>query len=229
MDLGLQDAVALVVGGAGYVGAAVSARLREEGATVVVASRSSTGDGTTSIGVDARDVASVGAAVSAVLAVHGRIDVLVVTAAPSAGTLDPARLTDPELVLDAVDGKAMVFLRLANAVLPHMRERAYGRIVVVSGQNGMLTGNLAGAVRNAATTVAAKNLADAAAGSGVAVNVVNPGNVVDEPGPDVATGAGGESSPQQIAALIAFLASPLSPVSGETIATGHRVRGVTAL
>jgi NAD(P)-dependent dehydrogenase (short-subunit alcohol dehydrogenase family) len=229
MDLGLQGAVALVAGGAGYIGSAVSARLREEGATVVVGSRSSTGDGTTSIGVDGRDAASVEAAVSSVIAVHGRIDVLVVTAAPSASTLDPARRTDPDLVLDAVDGKAMTFLRLANAALPHMRQRAYGRIVVISGQNGMLTGNLAGAVRNAATSVAAKNLADAAAGSGVTVNVVNPGSVVDEPGPDVAIGAGGESSPEQIAALVAFLSSPLSPVSGETIATGHRVRGIVAL
>ena len=42
-------------------------------------------------------------------------------------------------------------------------------------------------------------------------------------------GTPGQSSPQQIADLIAFLGSPLSAVSGESIAIGHRMRGVTAL
>lgn len=228
MDLRLTDRVALVVGGAGYIGSAVTTRLREEGATVVVASRSATGDGTADIGLDARDTRSTRAAIAAVVGAHGRIDALVVTAAPSARTLDPARSTDPDQVRDAVDGKALSFLRVANEVLPSMRQAAYGRIVVISGQNALLTGNLAGSVRNAATVVVAKNLADELAGSGITVNTVNPGHVVDEPSPEVATGAGGESTPQQIADLVAFLASPLSAVSGESIAIGHRVRGVTA-
>ena len=40
--------------------------------------------------------------------------------------------------------------------------------------------------------------------------VVNPGTVVDDPSPDVALAHGGESSPAQIAALVAFLASGLA-------------------
>jgi NAD(P)-dependent dehydrogenase (short-subunit alcohol dehydrogenase family) len=228
MDLQLEDRVALVVGGAGYIGSAVSARLREEGATVVVASRSSTGDGSGQVALDARDTTSTRSAIAAVLAAHGRLDVVVVTAAPSARTLDPARNGDPEQVLDAVDGKALSFLRVANEALPAMRSAAYGRIVVISGQNALLTGSIAGSVRNAATVVVAKNLADELAGSGITVNTVNPGHVVDVPSSEVATGAGGESTPQQIADLVAFLASPLSVVSGESIAIGHRVRGVTA-
>lgn len=228
MDLQLEDRVALVVGGAGYIGAAVATRLREEGATVVVASRSASGDGTTEVALDARDDDSTQAAIAAVLAAHGRIDALVVTAAPSARTLDPARNGDPAQVLDAIDGKALSFLRVANAVLPTMRAAAYGRVVVLSGQNALLTGSIAGSVRNAATVVVAKNLADGLAGSGVAVNTVNPGNVVEQPSGDVAVGAGGESTPQQIADLVAFLVSPRSVVSGESIAIGHRVRGVTA-
>jgi hypothetical protein len=39
-------------------------------------------------------------------------------------------------------------------------------------------------------------------------------------------GRGGQSSPSQIADLVAFLASPLSALSGESIAIGHRLRGV---
>ena len=97
----------------------------------------------------------------------------------------------------------------------------------MSGQNAYLTGNIAGSVRNAALIVVAKNLADEYAGSGVTVNVVNPGTVVDDPSPEVAPARGGESSPTQIAALVAFLASDAAAaVSGESISTGHELRGV---
>ena len=225
MDLQLQDRVALVVGGSGLIGSAVVERLREEGATVVVASRHAT-DGTV---LDGRDEDSVRAAVSGVLEEHGRIDALVVTAAPSARTLDPARSGDPAQVLDAVDGKALVFLRLADAVIPTMRDAGYGRIIAVSGQNAWLTGSITGSVRNAATILIAKNLADSLAGTGVAVNAVNPGTVQHDPETAVPPGTPGQSSPKQIADLIAFLASPICAVSGESIAIGHRVRGVTLL
>jgi NAD(P)-dependent dehydrogenase (short-subunit alcohol dehydrogenase family) len=225
MDLQLRDRVALVVGGTGLVGTAVVARLREEGAVVVVASRH-TGDG---VVLDARDDESVRTAIEQVIAEHGGIDALVMTAAPSAQTLDPARNSDPAQVLEAVDAKAMAFLRVANAVIPGMRDGGYGRVVVISGQNALMTGNVTGSVRNAATIVVAKNLADALAGSGVAVNAVNPGVVSRTPVTEVGAGQGGQSSPQQIADLVAFLLSPISAVCGESIAIGHRVRGVTVL
>ena len=192
---------------------------------MIVASRSAA-DGIT---LDGRDDGSVAAGVGRVVEQYGRIDVLVVTAAPSAQTLDPARNADPAQVIYAVEGKAMVFLRLANAVIPVMRAASYGRIVAVSGQNALVTGSIAGSVRNAATIVVAKNLADSLAGTGVTVNVVNPAMVTEHPGTDVTQGQGGPSSPHQIADLIAFLASPLSALSGESIAIAHRLRGVTAL
>lgn len=225
MDLELAGRVALVVGGTGLIGSAVVERLRSEGATVIVASRNP-GEG---LVLDGADDASVEAGVSQVLREHGRLDVLVVAAAPSARTLDPDRNSEPDQVRAAVEGKALVFLRLANAVLAPMREAGFGRIVVVSGQNALLTGNVAGSVRNAATIVVAKNLADELAGTGVTVNAVNPAVVTGEPTADVAVGAGGESTPQQVADLVAFLASPLCAVSGESIAISHRVRGTTVL
>lgn len=226
VDLQLHDRIALVVGGAGLIGSAVVRRLRQEGATVVVASRHATGD---DVVLDGRDADSVQHAVDAVIAEHGRIDALVVSAAPSAQTLDPARSSDPDQVVDAFDAKALVFLRIANAVAPRMQEAGYGRIVVVSGQNALITGSVTGSVRNAATILIAKNLADALAGTGVAVNAVNPGVVSEEPAREVERGVPGQSSPTQIADLIAFLASPLSAVSGESIAIGHRLRGTTTL
>jgi len=231
VDLGLTGRVVLVVGGGGLIGSAVVRRLREEGATAVVASRSTEPDGAgLALRLDARDDASAAAAVEAVLAHHGRFDGLVVTAAPSAQTLDPSRNDDPAQVLEAFDAKAVVFLRLAAAALPVMRGAGYGRVVGVSGQNAFLTGNTTGAVRNAALVVAAKNLADAVAGSGVTVNTVSPGTVTPTPSAEVAPGRGGESSPDQIADLVAFLLSPRAAmISGESIATGHRVRGVVSL
>ena len=182
------------------------------------------------ITVDATDPRSVTAAMDVVLERHGRLDALVVAAAPSARTLDASRHADPEQVLDAIEAKAMGFLRVANAAIPLMVRAGYGRIVGVSGQNAFLTGNVTGSVRNAALIIAAKNLADGLAGSGVTVNTVSPGTVSTSPVAEVEPGQGGESSPEQIADLIAFLVSPRAgAISGESIAIGHRVRGVTSL
>jgi NAD(P)-dependent dehydrogenase (short-subunit alcohol dehydrogenase family) len=225
VDLGLHGRVALVVGGTGFIGGAVLDRLRDEGATAIAASRHAENG----IVMDARDPGSVTAALEAVVERHGRLDALVVAAAPSAQTLDASRNSDPEQVLEAFDAKAMGFLRLANAAIPGMQRAGYGRIVGVSGQNAFLTGNVTGSVRNAALIIAAKNLADGVAGSGVTINTVSPGTVSASPASEVAAGRGGESSPEQIADLIAFLVSPRAgAISGESIAIGHRVRGVTS-
>lgn len=108
-----------------------------------------------------------------------------------------------------------------------MRAAGHGDVVAISGQNAHFTGNVVGAVRNAALIVAAKNLADEHAGSGVTVNVVDLGTVVDDPSIKVALARGDESSSTQIAALVAFLASDdAAPPSGESISTGHKVRGI---
>jgi NAD(P)-dependent dehydrogenase (short-subunit alcohol dehydrogenase family) len=107
-DLGLGGHVVLVVGGTGLIGRAIVARLREEGATAIAASRHAS-DG---IILDAQDPGSVTAAVEGVLDQHGRLDSIVVAAAPSAQTLDASRHADPEQVLHAIDAKAMSLLRL---------------------------------------------------------------------------------------------------------------------
>ncbi|WEO75954.1 SDR family NAD(P)-dependent oxidoreductase [Cryobacterium sp. SO2] len=222
MDLQLRGRVVLVVGGTGFIGSAIVDRARAEGATVVVASR------TANVGIvlDAADQRSVDDGIAKTVADHGRLDAVVVAAAPAAHTLDPSRNSDPAQVAEAFDGKALAFLRVANAAIPVMLAAGYGRIVGISGQNAFITGNVTGAVRNAALNITAKNLADEIAGSGVTINTVNPALVTEEPATVVADGRGGESSPAQIADLVAFLISPLSAVSGESIAVGHRIRGV---
>jgi NAD(P)-dependent dehydrogenase (short-subunit alcohol dehydrogenase family) len=222
MDLQLKDRVVLVVGGTGFVGSAVVTRAREEGATVVVASRRG-GEG---IVMDARNDESVAAGIAQVVEEFGRLDAVVVAAAPSAQTLDPALNSDPAQVAEGVGSKALSFLRVANAAIPVMRTAGFGRIVGISGQNALITGNITGSIRNAALIIAAKNLADELAGTGVAVNTVNPGTVSVTPATEVEQGRPGQSSPTQIADLVTFLISPISAVSGESIAIGHRLRGV---
>jgi NAD(P)-dependent dehydrogenase (short-subunit alcohol dehydrogenase family) len=226
MDLQLTGRVVLVVGGTGLIGGAVVNRLRAEGAVAVSASRS--GDG--GYVLNARDDASVSAGLATLLEEHGRLDGVVVAAAPSAQTLDPERNADPEQVLEALDAKALGFLRVANAALAVMTASGYGRIVGVSGQNAFLTGNVTGSMRNAALIIAAKNLADSVAGTGVTVNTVSPGVVREDAGAEVELARAGESRPAEVADLIAFLVSPIAgAISGESIAVGHRVRGVTSM
>ncbi|NQX28209.1 SDR family oxidoreductase [Microbacteriaceae bacterium VKM Ac-2854] len=227
--------VALVVGGSGYIGREIARQLIASGATVALAARNPgrlaeasvwLGGVSTHV-IDTGDDASVAAVVDAVLAEHGRLDVLINTAAPSARTLDPAKDADPAQVLAAIDGKAMGYLRCANAVIPTMRAAGYGRIVNVNGQNAFLSGSITAAARNGVVQLAAKGLADALAGSGVTVNSVNPGVVTEHPSVEVAPARPGESSPEQVAALVVFLASEIAgAISGETVAIGHRVRGV---
>lgn len=226
MDLRLDGQIALVVGGHGLLGRAIVERLRAERATVVPASRHAP-DG---LVMDAADDESIASGLARIHEEHGRLDVLVVAAAPSARTLDPARNSDPEQVLEAFAAKTLTFLRLANAVIPDMVDAGHGRVVGISGQNAFQTGNVTGSIRNAAVVIAAKNLADSVAGSGVTVNAVSPGIVVEQASADIAIGRSGQCTPQQVADLVAFLASPLAAtVSGESIAVGHRVRGATGL
>lgn len=240
MDLGLHDVVALVVGGTGLIGGAVACALYDEGATVVLGARSPDrlGEVAASIGseggrevdtvvLDTADQDSVDAAVAEVVERHGGIGVLVNTAAPPAQTIDPDHDTDPAQILGAVDGKAMGYLRVTTAVLPLMTEAGYGRIVQVSGQNVYLTASVTATTRNAAVTIATKTLADRAVGTGVTLNVVNPGAVTDTPSDAVKPAMAGDSTPAQVADLVVFLCSgSAGAISGESVAVGHRVRGV---
>lgn len=223
MDLQLEGRVVLVVGGRGTIGRAVVDAVRAEGAVAVSASRGDSAD----VRLDVTDDESVDAGVKAVLAEHGSLDAVVVTAAPAAGTLDPSLSSDPDAVAEAVATKSLGFLRVANAVLPILQDAGYGRIVGVSGQNAWLTQSIVGSVRNTVLNVSAKNLADACAGTGVTVNTVNPGPVTETPSAEVGTLAPGDSTPEQVATLITFLISgPAAAISGESIAVGHRLRGV---
>ena len=220
MDLQLQDQVILVLGGNGTIGADVANVLKSEGAIPLVASRSS------ELSIDASDEASVRAGIEKVVTEYGRVDGLVVSSAPAAQTLDPAKADDPEQVLTAIDGKAMTFLRTANIALDVMKKQGYGRIIALSGKNSYVTDSTTASARNATLNVIVKNLADQNAGSGITVNAISPGFVIEDPSAGIDR-ADGQTSLREVADTIVFLLSPkMASISGEIISVGHKAKGV---
>ncbi|MBK17630.1 MAG: dehydrogenase [Rhodospirillaceae bacterium] len=139
----LEDDVAIVTGAARGIGAAYAKALAEEGAKVVVSDILDTkttvdeinGSGGTAIGVgcDVTDNDAVDAMVNTVISEYGKIDALVNNAAVFADITHKRFEDIPD------DEWAMVMQvniqgvwRVSKAVVPHMRERQYGKIVNVA-------------------------------------------------------------------------------------------------
>ena len=153
MDLGLQDARALVGGGSGGLGGAIGAALCKEGATVGLIGRPGAKLDAASTALDAlavpADLASPDGptdAVQAAVTAFGGLDLLVVNSGgpPPGGfaELDEATWTK------AIDGTLWSAIRLLRAALPHLREgRAPAVLVILSSSArepipGLTTSNL---------------------------------------------------------------------------------------
>lgn len=188
---------------------------------------------------DLSDPADAAAAVSAVEQRHGALDVLVV----NAGGPAPGRVLDvgDEGWRSAFDLLLLGPLALLRAALPAMAERGYGRAVVVTSTavRQPQAELAASTVLRSAVTAAAKLASREHAHRGVTVNCVAPGATLTArrmhilqsraraAGVDVDTAAaqdqeaiptGRSAQPEEIAAAIAFLASPeASYVNGTTL------------
>ena len=142
----LTDRVALVVGGAGGIGAAIAEAFRVEGATVVVADRSAKAaqeaaqaiGAAGSVAMDVTAQASVDAAVQEVLAANGRIDILV----NSAGILTETPLIEMSLEQwqQTIDIDLTGIFLTCRAVVPHMVARGQGRVINIASQLGIKGG-----------------------------------------------------------------------------------------
>ena len=231
------------------VDVAVAARNSEINEATAKEIASATGRRVLPFQVDTGDDAAVSALVENVMAAFGRIDILVNSAAQAAGHGKAPKLlevTNEHFWAD-MNIKVMGYLRMARAVTPHMRLSDSGRIINISGLNARLTGSIIGSMRNVSVAALTKNLADELAEFGITVTCVHPGLTQTEKTPALIAAkarefgvseseaekrltsqilAGRMMTSEEIAYIVAFLASPKSiAINGDVIAAGGGYRG----
>ncbi|HKB82024.1 MAG TPA: SDR family NAD(P)-dependent oxidoreductase [Burkholderiales bacterium] len=214
--------VALVAGGTGGLGRAVSLAFLQEGAKVTVTYRKqeefdalklAAGAGGSRLEghvVDVTAEASVSELVAKILAQHAKLDALVNTVGGYAGGVPlwdlETRVLDQMLALNLRSG-----YELSRAVVPAMRKQKHGAIVNIASKAAL--DHPAGAAAYSASKAAALALLDSLAadlkGSGVRVNTVLP-SIIDTdanrramPKADFARWP----KPEDIARVILFLCS----------------------
>lgn len=237
MDLQLANKVGIVTGASKGIGRAIAKTLAQEGMRVVVVARSRSqldelaaplGDDCLVQAVDLMNPDAPAAIVAAAMARYGRIDVLVNNAG---ATKRGDFLTFSES--DWADGFALKFfgaMRLSRAAWPHLcsSSGAIVNIVGIGGRTGQAEFAIGGAV-NAALLNLTKVLADRGVKDGVRVNAINPGGIATdrlqtrlrtfaaehhidlgkaEQEMARASGVARFGQPEEIARLVAFLASP---------------------
>lgn len=193
---------------------------------------------------DTRDDAAVDALVARAVELLGGLDIVVNNAArPGGGPQVPgvAGVTS-DYILDELNTKVVGYLRVARAAAPHLVEAGWGRIINISGLAARLAGSIPGSTRNVAVAALTKNLAEELGPKGVNVTVVHPGATrTDRTADAVASKAAAEGidlaaaekalyggsligrivEAEEIAAVVTFLASPLSAaINGDAIAAG---------
>jgi 3-oxoacyl-[acyl-carrier protein] reductase len=238
----LKGKVAIVTGAGQGIGRATALAFAAEGAVVAIATRTESHGLETErliaeaggqgffIGVDVGDHAASRAMVEAVAARCGGIDILVHNAAAfgraTVEEMDEATLDR----LFNVNVKACFML--TQAVLPHMRRRGGGRIIVTSSVTGpkvSMPGSGAYATSKAAVTGFINTAAIELAADNITVNAIEPG-FIDTPALAGLKARYGEANmakyipakrlgrPEEIAGPMVFLASAAaSYVTGETI------------
>jgi 3-oxoacyl-[acyl-carrier protein] reductase len=159
----------------------------------------------------------------------GQIDVLVTCAGSSPGGL-MENLTEEEW-FGSLNLKFMGYVRSCRAVIPHMRERGSGSVVLVVGNDGLKPSywEMTAGAANAADINFAASLAEQYGPHGIRVNTINPGPVTtdrwdtlekafardkgvsQERAHELAVSSiplGRLCTPQEVANLVAFIASP---------------------
>jgi len=244
--IGLAIASALVAEGVDVV---VAARGRADLERVAAELAGRSGRRVLPVPVDTGDDGSVRAMVAAANEALGGVDILVNAAARPGGQSRPpglAEVTD-DLFYEDVNVKVMGYLRCAREVAPGMVDQGWGRIISVSGLAARQTGSLVGSMRNVAVAAMTKNLADELGPHGVNVTVVHPGvtrtektaGVLAERAAELGVAPAEVESrwaraitigrlveASEVAAVVAFLASPVSvAITGDAVAVGGGVKG----
>ena len=229
--------VALVTGGSRGIGEAISKKLKSEGYSVAANyagndEKAASFSTENSIKTYKWNVADYEASVAGIKQVEsdlGHIDIVVANAGITRDAMFH-RMT-PEQWKEVIDTNLNGVFNTVHPIWPGMRERKYGRVIVISSVNGQK--GQAGQVNYAATKAGdlgiIKSLAQEGARSGITVNAVCPGYIGTEMvraiPEDVLNSkiiplipAGRLGEPYEIARCVAFLASEESAfINGSTI------------
>ncbi len=253
MEFDLRDRAVFITGGSSGIGRAAAVAFGEEGARVVITYRANraaaeevayeiaaAGGEAMFVELELGERDSIRGAVDAVVERWGGIDILVANAVEWGGSPSPwnsplfEELSQEKwerMLRTSVDGA----FHTIQAVLPSMRERGWGRIVMLSSGNveyGMPGGGAYGAAK-AAMHGLSRSLARELGPSGILVNVVMPGLVATERNLRVIpekvretvaneSPSGRLSTPGEVASSIVFLASG---ANGNTTGEILRVSG----
>ncbi|MCB1735920.1 MAG: 3-oxoacyl-ACP reductase FabG [Gammaproteobacteria bacterium] len=238
--MSLENEIALVTGASRGIGAAIAQALGEQGATVIgtattdkgaeaIAKRlADAGIKGTGMTLDVADPESVDSVLKVISEQFGGVTVLVNNAGITRDNL-LMRMKDEEWDAIMATNLTSVY-RLSKAVLRGMTKARKGRIISISSVVGV-SGN-AGQTNYAAAKAGligfSKSLAREVGSRGITVNVVAPGFIDTDMTRELADAQrdallgqiplGRLGQPAEIAAAVAFLASPAAGyISGETI------------
>jgi len=227
----LAGKVAVITGGSRGIGAAIAKRLAAEGANValtyskgadaaasVVKSIEAAGGKAIAIQADATDAEAVKNAIEKTVETLGRLDILVNnsgTAIPK--TFEETTLEEIDLLIDLnVRGT----LATTHAALKHMNDG--GRIIMIGscvGERSMTPGLVAYSATKGAVKMFTQGLSREVGSRGITVNNVQPGPIDTELNPadgdwavpqKAMTALGRYGRVEEVAALVAFVASPES-------------------
>jgi 3-oxoacyl-[acyl-carrier protein] reductase len=189
LDLGIDGRVALVMGASRGIGRGVAAALAREGARVAIASRSSESLEETAAAIEGEvstfvaDTADQERMCSLPVEVRGALGPIEILVTNTGGPPPGGALDNPAEEWDAAYRSLVLAPRLlAEAVLPQMRERGWGRIVNVgsSSMREPISGLTLSNIHRMAAVGFFKTLATAVASDGITVNTVATGMIATD-------------------------------------------------